>query len=400
MADHVSTIKILLENAAGRAAEMGKTAGDSASNQVERHIKNISAQMKPRNIVKLVGQGVLRGARATKRSFLSGFSIGTLIRQSQIFTASMGAIFQVIGAMIDTILAPMAPHIAKGISFFATHGIRAAKSIASLMDGSTWKGFFESLSKSLPKIIESFVKIALPTVNLVISLVKFIKDILGAGGFWGAVEVFIGKLWDGFLSIKDTIKAWIGDMFASLLPEWVKKGIDKLFKTNLSGAKTWVEAAGLGDQNIIKHIEKVGVLPDVGYGSEKSSRSGQPMPHGFIKNPKNVEEIKQNIITGSNLVKDIYSGFGMDGETPGLGRVGLQPISVFNEKGAPGLKDAVNKIVKGINNPSTFAPELREIINESEQHTIRNNIQEKIVDDTKADKDVNSLWNMWGGWPN
>ena len=60
----------------------------------------------------------------------------------------------------------------------------------------------------------------------------------------------------------------------------------------------------------------------------------------------------------------------------------------------------MNKIVKGINNPSTFAPELREIINESEQHTIRNNIQEKIVDDTKADKDVNSLWNMWGGWPN
>ena len=115
-----------------KTGQMGSAMKDSAMAKVEKSMAVVGTAMKPSNMLKTMGKGALVGAKAIKRQFLGGFGVATLIRQSQVFTASMGAVFQVIGAMIDTILAPMAPNIAKGISFFATHGIRAAKSIASV----------------------------------------------------------------------------------------------------------------------------------------------------------------------------------------------------------------------------------------------------------------------------
>ena len=210
-----------------KTGQMGSAMKDSAMAKVEKSMAVVGTAMKPKNMLNTMGKGALVGAKAIKRQFLGGFGIATMIRQSQIFTASMGAVFQVIGAMIDTILAPLAPVIARGISFFATHGIKTAKGIGALLDGSNWKSWFESLANNIPKIIGTFVKIAIPIANLVIGLVKFVKDILGAGGIWAAVEVLVDKIWSGLTRMKDFLSEMIGDLFNKLVPDWLKSIFNK-----------------------------------------------------------------------------------------------------------------------------------------------------------------------------
>jgi hypothetical protein len=108
-------------------------------------------------------------------------------------------------------------------------------------------------------------------------------------------------------------------------------------------------------------------MGDVGFTNEEgtyipSTRSGQVMPHGFIENPESIEDIVRNLKTGANLVKDIYSGYHVGGETPGPFSQG----GIFNSKGTSGLKDAVQKIVTIVNTPSAIISEFEGVLNQSE----------------------------------
>ena len=96
----------------GFAAEKGRQ-GLSAANQ-KRIEKGIT--FGPIGTLKLLGK------MAGKASGLMGinFSIGSLLKQSQLFTGVLGTIFQILGAMVDAFLAPLMPYFVKLIRRMVT----------------------------------------------------------------------------------------------------------------------------------------------------------------------------------------------------------------------------------------------------------------------------------------
>ena len=96
----------------GFATEKGRQ-GLSAANQ-KRIEKGIT--FGPIGTLKLLGK------MAGKASGLMGinFSIGSLLKQSQLFTGVLGTIFQILGAMVDAFLAPLMPYFVKLIRRMVT----------------------------------------------------------------------------------------------------------------------------------------------------------------------------------------------------------------------------------------------------------------------------------------
>jgi len=96
----------------GFAEEKGRQ-GLSAANQ-KRIEKGIT--FGPIGTLKLLGK------MAGKASGLMGinFSIGSLLKQSQLFTGILGTIFQILGAMVDAFLAPLMPYFVKLIRRMVT----------------------------------------------------------------------------------------------------------------------------------------------------------------------------------------------------------------------------------------------------------------------------------------
>tara|TARA_R100001129_G_scaffold42600_1_gene29302 strand:+ start:3522 stop:4394 length:873 start_codon:yes stop_codon:yes gene_type:complete len=96
----------------GFASEKGRQ-GLSAANQ-KRIEKGIT--FGPVGTLKLLGK------MAGKASGLMGinFSIGSLLKQSQLFTGVLGTIFQILGAMVDAFLAPLMPYFVKLIRRMVT----------------------------------------------------------------------------------------------------------------------------------------------------------------------------------------------------------------------------------------------------------------------------------------
>ncbi len=96
----------------GFASEKGRQ-GLSAANQ-KRIEKGIT--FGPIGTLKLLGK------MAGKASGLMGinFSIGSLLKQSQLFTGVLGTIFQILGAMVDAFLAPLMPYFVKLIRRMVT----------------------------------------------------------------------------------------------------------------------------------------------------------------------------------------------------------------------------------------------------------------------------------------
>lgn len=98
-----------LAGTAGRAA--GGGGGNAAQNK-----KGMKALIDgPKGVLKQGGQ-MLKKAQQTAGVSLS---IAGMLKQSQLFTGFLGAIFQVIGALVDAFLAPMMPTMFKLIAWMA-----------------------------------------------------------------------------------------------------------------------------------------------------------------------------------------------------------------------------------------------------------------------------------------
>mgnify|MGYP003646231264 CR=1 FL=1 len=90
---------------AGHAAGVvGETAAGYTKAQSQKIFKGITAG--PKDTLKLLGK------MAGKAAGMLGinFSLGSLLKQSQIFTGVLGTIFQILGAMVDAFLGPLMPY--------------------------------------------------------------------------------------------------------------------------------------------------------------------------------------------------------------------------------------------------------------------------------------------------
>ena len=59
------------------------------------------------------------------------FGIAQVLKQSQIFTSLFGTLFQIIGAVVDVLLAPLTKYLAPLLSKFATWSIENAQKVAA-----------------------------------------------------------------------------------------------------------------------------------------------------------------------------------------------------------------------------------------------------------------------------
>jgi hypothetical protein len=127
-----------------------------------------------------------------------GINIGVaaILKQSQIFTGTLGTIFQILGAMVDVILAPFMPLIVKGLQMLVSHmpGIqeKAQRIIGNIIKVAFWIGnLIKTVKDLLPVKIGNFFKSALQYV--IIGL--FLAKLFGLFGLvTGAVKVMSGLI--------------------------------------------------------------------------------------------------------------------------------------------------------------------------------------------------------------
>ena len=152
------------ENGGGSEAEGRKTKRDSADNQKRQ-------------------TGALQDINKKTSGYLRntlGINIGiaSILKQSQIFTGTLGTIFQILGALVDVILAPFLPIIVPAI---------------------------KALAENIPEIREKAQQIVGNIIKVVVAIAKVVSAIIGflPGSFKGV--------------LKDIIQYWILGLFLAKL---------------------------------------------------------------------------------------------------------------------------------------------------------------------------------------
>tara|TARA_R110000824_G_scaffold396046_2_gene597261 strand:- start:747 stop:2543 length:1797 start_codon:yes stop_codon:yes gene_type:complete len=114
------TFRFIVEQAGGGGGgTAGSTGGgggrgDGAAGRANRDANDF------RNMMTKMVKAVDHSEKTTQSAFTKGFkslgiqlTLGNMLKQSQIFTGTLNAIFQVIGALVDIVLAPFMPLIVK-----------------------------------------------------------------------------------------------------------------------------------------------------------------------------------------------------------------------------------------------------------------------------------------------
>ena len=133
--------------------------------------------------------------KTTKRNFIKEYAataginltIASVLKQSQVFTSTLGSIFQILGALVDVILAPFLPYIVPWI---------------------------RKLADTIPKIAawaQATAEVVGPRIaSFIANVVEYVKPLLSGlkaafeGDFSTATEKikgFFGKLWNDIIEI-------------------------------------------------------------------------------------------------------------------------------------------------------------------------------------------------------
>tara|TARA_R100001082_G_scaffold110917_1_gene92409 strand:- start:2403 stop:3587 length:1185 start_codon:yes stop_codon:yes gene_type:complete len=347
-----STFTIINKNIAAMASAgvPGQQQIDAVLATIDKRLKSIQDNIQPRNFLKKITRPIQNLGKNMFKGFFGGFTIGSLIKQSQVFTATAGSFFQIIGAMIDTILAPLAPSLSKVITASADVGIKAARGVAKISGA-----VIGPILDQIPKIIEGIAYMVPKTLEFLFNVGKFIKDLISQGSITGVIIFAIRKLWEGLQYAGTKVYE------AVLVPLWDK------FKAWWN--RTLPSAFGGGKEEPIKHAERamqatqdIADFSTTDYTHKGVTYKATKVKSAFIKEPATAAEKVANLMTGAALVKDIYSGYHRGGE----GSFGAG--SIFDEKGggAVGMKQAVRKITDAVNNPSAFKAELAGIVTDKQ----------------------------------
>jgi len=204
-----TTIEVLLKNG-GPPSAAGQTKPPEDD-------KEKDDEKPDPNIFKRMSKGIMG---FVKGQLGLNFKVGAILKQSQIFTSTIGVVFQLLGALVDVMLAPLLPllipfirmigaaipHIAK---FMETH---IAPRIQAIVDWvrdflKNWDGSLDMLLGEkgfgglLAKLGTWFTKTAAPFIG---------QALLDLGEFVGQKLV---DLWDWFKDADRRIQGWIVTFF-------------------------------------------------------------------------------------------------------------------------------------------------------------------------------------------
>ena len=149
--------------------------------------KKVAGELKKGNSGQKKGLGATLGIK---------FGIASLLKQSQVFTGFIGTIFQLMGALVDVILAPFLPILIPGIRLIASlipYVSKYAQAIYDFLDRTIFAWF---RSFPLSDNVKEGVKKALSAILVGVVFLKFT-------GMWNIfkslVSTFIGKPMWGLL---------------------------------------------------------------------------------------------------------------------------------------------------------------------------------------------------------
>ena len=142
---------------------------------------NVTPTVDPNNEIK---DNQERQTRNKSLAQLVGINLGlaALLRNSQIFTNTTGAIFQLLGGLIDIALAPIVPYLATVLRYFATQ----------------FPAYAAAIQATMPRIINFVAELVIGTRNL-------LSAFLSLGGFSFSLFDKDGVSKDGRLSLSDIV---------------------------------------------------------------------------------------------------------------------------------------------------------------------------------------------------
>lgn len=182
-----------------------------ANKSVTEHLFEV-----PQSLMKMMGGGPGGNAGTGKKNEknlaqqlkrLAGIDLGlgALLKQSQIFTGYMGNIFAIVGAIIDTVLAPLAPLAFKALAALGKKipaiSAAAEKHIPRILDRMTKivQGFDGFMKKWWPNWAGTVAKIVggLVAINLTLRMIRMsgsmAMSVTGARGAVGGIKSILGK---------------------------------------------------------------------------------------------------------------------------------------------------------------------------------------------------------------
>ena len=380
---------------------MGMAAIDAGMKQLNTKVGQIKDASNPRNFLPKIGKFFQKLGRSTFKGLFGGISVGALIRQSQIFTATAGSFFQIAGAMIDTILAPLAPRLAKVINEAASKGIAMARKVGKGLD------FALTFLDKIPKLFEWFARGIPKFMTIIFNTIDWFKnlaDVLNKDGIIGLGKHLLNEYWKyakymfGLFTSKvvDPIWNWVKKTWKTIKEKsgfdfpgfnimgWELKArripffgasANPMAKTSASKQQEHLQKANkILEGSHAMSVENLQVSPDFA----NLKLGDKKLPHGFMELPETAKDVMDNLKMGSELVKDIYSGFHMDGETPGqlsIEVAGNAASKIFDEKvGAVGLKSAIQKVIKIVSKPTTLLANLENLLEGPELGAVVKNI--------------------------
>ena len=166
MAEEYSVKFALMADGLSSAANQGNVVNTVDPN--ERNDRNQQKQTSNKSLAQLVGINI---------------GLAALLRNSQIFTNTTGAIFQLIGGLIDIALAPIVPYLATVLRYFATQ----------------FPAYAAAIQATMPRIIGFVSELVIGTRNL-------LSAFIGMGGFSFSLFDKDGVSKDGRLNLSDIVQ--------------------------------------------------------------------------------------------------------------------------------------------------------------------------------------------------
>lgn len=299
------------------------------------------------------------------------FSVGAIVKQSQVFTSTIGSIFQLLGALVDVILAPFLPIVVPAIRALGEYipkvaqwakqaaeiAIPAIKTyIAPLVQGlqkigSLQEGGFKQIGDWLvqlatdittklgPKILEFSLMAAEWSWNQIVKIYNYLKEEIPAikaldtqiRDYWRQLSQWwndsaVGKwfrelTWEGittyFTSKWQEMHTWATDAATKFslfnvdfqtLKNAAIISFDWL-QTNLP--KVW-ENLGIAVEELGKYVEKVWVFHAVPY--LKAIEGNAKLIYGFLGAymPRIIEGLKEYITSISENLNTLIDAFSYD----------------------------------------------------------------------------------------
>ena len=234
------------------------------------------------------GQGKYKGAKKAIGGALKGagisFGLSSILKQSQIFTGFLGSVFQIVGGLVDVMLAPLMPIFIPVLQFLAK-SIPVAAKISQFFIGSfidyflgIWKNFTNAwgLFKEAYSLfkggnwIEGFKKLGQGILQLAWGIVKlyFSSIILS----WGRIFLLfpgifdlIGMAWNWIkttftndnimLMVLKGVKILTDGItgFVNIIVSLINKIIEGLQKVSLFGKKPFESMGLINDGNKLEN---------------------------------------------------------------------------------------------------------------------------------------------------